>query len=41
MLCCCDVNPNVIFQTRSANFKGSQIKELYELAADDDIMEKY
>jgi hypothetical protein len=40
MLCCCEVNPNVTFQTRSANFKRSQIKELYELAADD-IMEKY
>ena len=37
MLCCCEVNPNVTFQTRSANFKRSQIKELYELAADDMI----
>ena len=37
MLCCCEVNPNVTFQTRSANFKRSQIKELYELAADDII----
>ena len=40
MLCCCKVNPNVTFQTRSANFKRSQIKELYELAADD-IIGKY
>jgi hypothetical protein len=37
MLCCCKVNANVTFQTRSANFKRSQIKELYELAADDII----
>jgi hypothetical protein len=37
MLCCCEVNSNVTFQTRSANFKRSQIKELYELAADDII----
>ena len=37
MLCCFEVNPNVTFQTRSANFKRSQIKELYELAADDII----
>ena len=37
MLCCCEVNPNVTFQTRSANFKRSQLKELYELAADDRI----
>jgi hypothetical protein len=37
MLCCCEVNPNVTFQTRSTNFKRSQIKELYELAADDII----
>ncbi len=37
MLCCCKVNPNAIFQTRSANFKRSQIKELYELVADDTI----
>ena len=37
MLCCCEVNPNVTFQTRSANFKRLQIKELYELAADDII----
>ena len=37
MLYCCEVNPYVIFQTRSANFKRSQIKELYELAADDII----
>ena len=40
MLCGCEVNPNATFQTRSANFKRSQIKELYELA-DDDTMEKY
>ena len=31
------MNPNVTFQTRSANFKRSQIKELYELAPDDII----
>ena len=37
MLCCCEVNPNVTFQTRSANFKRSQLKELYELAVDDMI----
>jgi hypothetical protein len=37
MLCCCEVNPNVTFQTRSANFKRSQLKELYELAVDDII----
>ena len=37
MLCCCEVNPNVTFQTRSANFKRSKIQELYELAADDII----
>ena len=37
MLCCCEVNPNSTFQTRSANFKRSHIKELYELAADDII----
>jgi hypothetical protein len=36
-LCCCEVNPNVTFQTRSANFKKSQLKELYELAVDDII----
>ena len=37
MLCCCEVNPNVTFQTRSANFKRSQIKELYDLAPGDII----
>jgi hypothetical protein len=37
VLCCCEVNPNVTFQTRSANFKRSQLKELYELAVDDII----
>jgi hypothetical protein len=37
MLCCCEVNPNSTFQTRSANFKRSQIKQLYELVADDTI----
>ena len=37
MLCCCEVNPNMTFQTRSANFKRSQLKELYELAADNII----
>ena len=40
MLCCCEVNPNVTFQTRSTNFKRSQLKELYELAAADDIIGK-
>jgi hypothetical protein len=38
MLCRCEVmNPNVTFQTRSVNFKRSQIKELYELAPGDII----
>ena len=37
MLCYCEVNPNVTYQTRSANFKRSQLKELYELAADNII----
>jgi hypothetical protein len=37
MLYCCEVNPNVTFQTRSANFKRSHLKELSELAADDII----
>jgi hypothetical protein len=37
MLYFCEVNPNVTFQTRSANFKRSQLKELSELAADDII----
>jgi hypothetical protein len=37
MLCRCEVNPNVTFQTRSVNFNRSQIKELYELAPGDII----
>ena len=37
ILYCCEVNPNVTFQTRSANFKRSQLKELSELAVDDII----
>jgi hypothetical protein len=34
MICWCELNPKVSFETKSVKFKRSEPKELYELVAD-------